>query len=335
MNNKKVKVAINWYWRIGICVAKIISKRDDVKLVAINSSAEYSDLIYMTKFDSVHWQSDLAVKIENNKLCIWENLKAEILSDRNPETLDFWKTWAEIVLECTGQFLTKESAKAHLKNWVKKVLFSAPAKDDTKTLVIWVNEDEFNWEDFISNASCTTNCLGPITKLIDDEIGIEKAIMTTIHSYTASQNVLDNKNPKDKRKWRAAALNMIPTTTGAAKAITKIMPKLIWKIHGQAVRVPTPNVSLVDVNYVLKKDISKEEILKILNNASENKYKNIIEIDTEFKVSSDLCWNPASAIIASDMTQVIDWNLLKIMAWYDNEWGYSSRLVDMAVLIGR
>ena len=332
---KKTKIAINGYWRIGICVAKIIAKRDDVELVAINSSTPHSEIEYLTKYDSVHWNYKQEIKVEDWFLCIWKKVKAKILSQRDINILDFWTEWAEVILDCTGAFLTTEKSEAYLKNWVKKVVMSAPAKDNTPTFVIWVNEKKYSWEKIISNASCTTNCLGPITKLIEEEFGIEKAIMTTIHSYTASQNVLDTKNSKDRRKWRAAGLNIIPTTTGAAKAIVKIMPELKWKIHGQAVRVPTPNVSLVDVNYILKKDTSIDKVNQIIEEYSKNKLSNIIEIDNDMRVSSDFCWNSNSTIIASDMTQVVDWNLLKIMAWYDNEWGYSNRLVDMGVYVNK
>ncbi len=331
----KTKIAINWYWRIWICVAKIIAGRDDVELVAINSSTPHSEIEYLTKYDSVHWNCPYAVKVENWFLNIWENVKAKILAERDIEKLDFWSEWAEVVLDCTGAFLTSEKAKNYLKNWVKKVVMSAPAKDDTPTFVIWVNEKKFNWEKIISNASCTTNWMWALTKVIMEEFGIEKAIMTTIHSYTASQNLLDAKNPKDRRKWRSGSLNMIPTTTWAAKAIVKIIPELEWKIHGQAIRVPTPDVSLIDINFVLEKNTSIEEVNNFLEKASNWKYKWIIEIDNEMKVSSDFIWNSSSCIIAPDMTQVIDWNLLKIMAWYDNEWGYSSRLVDMGALIGK
>ncbi len=332
---KKVKVAINWYGRIWICVAKIISGRDDVELVAINSSTPHCEIEYMTKYDSVHTKYVEEVKVEDSYMIIWENTKAKILSDRNPETLDFGKYWAEVVLDCTWQFLTTELAKPHLKNWVKKVVLSAPAKDDTSTYVIWVNEKDYAGESIISNASCTTNCLWPVTRLIEDEFWIEKAIMTTIHSYTTSQAVLDSKNLKDRRRGRAAGLNIIPTTTWAAKAMTKIMPELKGKIHGQSVRVPTANVSLVDVNYVLKKDTSVEEVNNILEKYSKGSYKGIILMDNDMRVSSDFVWNSNSSIVAPDMTQVVDGNLLKLMVWYDNEWGYSSRLVDMAVYVGK
>ncbi len=329
----KVKIAINWYGRIWVCVAKIISGRDDVELVAINSSIPHSEIEYMTKYDSVHTKYDKDVRVEDSYLIIWENTKAKILADRNPETLDFWKYGAEVVLDCTWKFLTSELVEPHLKNWVKKVVMSAPAKDDTPTYVIWVNEKNYSGESIISNASCTTNCLWPVTKVIEEEFWIEKAIMTTIHAYTGSQAILDSKNLKDRRRWRAAALNMIPTTTWAAKAMTKIMPELKWKIHGQAVRVPTADVSLVDVNYVLKKDTSVEEVNRILEKYSNGSHKWIILMDNDMRVSIDFVWNSNSSIVAPDMTQVVDWNLLKLMVWYDNEWGYSCRLVDMAVWV--
>ena len=331
----KTKIAINWYGRIGICVAKIISQRDDCELVAINSSTPHGEIEYLTKYDSVHWNFNEKLKVKNWFLYIWEKTKAKIFSERDIEKLDFWTEKAEVVLDCTGAFLTSKKAKHYLKNWVKKVVMSAPAKDDTPTFVIGVNEEKYAWEKIISNASCTTNGMWALTKVINEKFGIQKAIMTTIHSYTASQNLLDAKNPKDRRKGRSGSLNMIPTTTGAAKAITKIMPELIWKIHGQAVRVPTANVSLIDINFVLRKNTSIEEVNNFLSRLSENKYRNIIAIDNDMRVSSDFIWNPNSCIIAPDMTQVVDWNLLKIMAWYDNEWGYSSRLVDMGVFVNK
>ncbi len=338
---KKTKVAINGYGRIGVCVARIISKRDDVEVVAINSTSDDEMMQYLTKYDSVHWVYDGEVRIEDWYLYLWENTKAKILRDRDPKNLDFGKYGAEVVIEATGQFLTQEKAKAHIKDWVKKVVLSAPAKDDTPTYVIWVNEKDYKWENIISNASCTTNCLGPIAKIIDDAFGIEKGLVTTIHSYTASQKILDIKS-NDKRRSRAAGVNMIPTTTWAAKAMSKIMPQLKWKLHWQSVRVPTPNVSLVDANFVLdnKKSgypqgVPLQDILKVLENASQTTHENILEYDTDFRVSSDIMGNPYSSIVASDMIQIVDWNMLKIMSWYDNEWGYSNRLVDMCVLINK
>ena len=332
---KKLKVAINWYWRIWICVAKIISKRNDIELVAVNSTTEDDMMQYLTKYDSVHWIFDEEVFIKDWYFYIWKNTKAKIFRDRDPKNLDFWKYGAEVVIECTGQFNTKELSKVHLKNGVKKVILSAPAKDDTPTYVIWANHKDYKWEDIISNASCTTNCLWPIAKIIDDNFWIEKCLVTTIHSYTSSQNLLDLNSKKDKRRARAAAINLIPTTTWAAIAMKLIMPSLDWKIHWQSIRVPIPNVSMIDVNFVLWKNVNVEEVNNLLKKASEDSYKWIIEYDTDYRVSSDICGNPHSAIIASDMTQVVGWNMLKIMAWYDNEWGYSNSLVELIKYISK
>ena len=329
----KIKVAINWYWRIWICVAKIISKRDDIELVAVNSTSNEDMMIYLTKYDSVHWVFDEEVYIKDWCLYIWKSTKAKFFSDRDPKNLDFWKYGAEVVIECTWQFNTEELSKAHLKNGVKKVILSAPAKDNTPTYVIWVNAQNYSGESIISNASCTTNCLWPIAKIIDDNYWIKKWLVTTIHSYTSSQNLLDLKNKKDKRRARAAAVNMIPTTTWAAKSMKLIMPNLNWKIHGQSIRVPLPNVSMIDANFVLGKNVDINKVNNLLKETSEKSYKWIIEYDTDYRVSSDICWNPHSAIIASDMTQVVDWNMLKIMAWYDNEWWYSNRLIEMVKYI--
>ena len=332
---KKLKVAINWYWRIWICVAKIISNRDDIELVAINSTSSDDMTVYLTKYDSVHGVFKDDVSISDWFLYIWKNTKAKIFCDRDINNLNFWEYGAEVVLECTWQFNTKELSKTHLKNWVKKVIFSAPAKDNTPTYVIWVNQENYSWENIISNASCTTNCLWPVAKIIDNYFWIEKWLVTTIHSYTSSQKILDLKHKKDKRRARAAAVNIIPTTTWAAKAMKLIMPQLDGKIHWQSIRVPVPNVSIIDANFVLKKDTNLTEVNNLLEKLSKDSYKWILEYDTEYRVSSDICWNPNSAIIASDMNQIVDWNMLKIMAWYDNEWWYSNRLVEMALFISK
>ena len=240
----------------------------------------------------------------------------------------------DVVLECTGAFLTQESVQAYLDNGIKKVLFSAPAKDDTPTFVVGVNSDEYAGEQIISNASCTTNCLGLIAKILDTHFGIKKGLMTTIHSYTNDQKILDVKHHKDTRRGRAAAINMIPTTTGAAKAIGKVIPELLGKMHGQAVRVPTPNVSLVDLNVVVSKNTTIEEVNEALIEASKNELKDILAIDYDKCVSSDFTSSLYSSIVAIDLTQVIGGIMVKVMAWYDNEMGYSNRLVDMAVIAG-
>ncbi|MDD2508335.1 MAG: type I glyceraldehyde-3-phosphate dehydrogenase [Aliarcobacter skirrowii] len=329
-----IKVAINGFGRIGRCVARIIANRDDVELVAINDTAEASMLEYITKYDTVHGTFNGDVKVENGFLKMGK-INAKLYSTRDANELTFTKDCgAEIVLECTGAYLTKESCQVHIKNGAKKVVMSAPAKDDTKTYVMGVNESTYGGENIVSNASCTTNCLGPIAKIIDDAFGIEKGLMTTIHSYTNDQNILDVKHKSDKRRARAGAANMIPTSTGAAKAMRLIMPQLDGKLHGQSVRVPTPNVSMVDVNFVIKKDTTKDEINALFTQKSKE-LAGIVAVDNEMLVSSDLIGNTNSTIIATDLTQVIGGNMIKVMSWYDNEWGYSARLVDLAVYISK
>lgn len=331
-----VKVAINGFGRIGRCVARILSSRDDIELVAVNDTAEREMTKYLLKYDSVHGVFDGEVEIlENDYMQMGKN-KVKMFSDRDPANLKFADFGAQIVLECTGAILTIEKAQGHINAGAKRVIFSAPAKDDTPTFVIGVNHETYADQAIISNASCTTNCLGPVTKVLDDEFGIEKALMTTIHSYTSSQPILDAKQKKgDMRRARAGAMNMGPTTTGAAKAIGLVMPQLKGKIHGMSVRVPTPNVSLVDLNALVKKDVTKEEINLALQKASEGSLKGILGFDEEYRVSQDFLGCSLSSIVASDVTQVIDGNLVKVMAWYDNEWGYSSRLVDMAAFVGK
>ena len=327
-----VKVAINGTGRIGMIVAKIVTSRDDIELVAINTTAKPDMLEYLFKYDSVHEGVEAKVLDENT---IEINGKKVVMSStRNPEELEFGKAGAEVVVECTGVFLTTESAKAYLKDGVKKVVMSAPAKDDTPTYVLNINTDEYKGEAIISNASCTTNGLAPLCKVLDDEFGIENGLMTTIHSYTNDQNILDVKHKKDMRRARAAAVNMIPTTTGAAKAIGKVMPQLNGKLNGYAMRVPTPDVSVVDLTVNLKKPVSKEIVNAAFEKAAATTFKGLIEIDNDKRVSSDFVGSTYSCTYVPDMVSVVDEKTLKVLAWYDNEWGYSSRLVDMCVFVG-
>jgi glyceraldehyde 3-phosphate dehydrogenase len=330
-----LKIAINGYGRIGRCAARIISNDTELELVAINGgSADEKNLAYLTKFDSVHGAFNKDVSIENGFLNI-DGKKAKIFSDRDPKNLGFGDCGADVVLECTGAILTQEKAIAHIENGCKKVIFSAPAKDDTATFVLGVNEDKYNNENIISNASCTTNCLGPIAKVLDDAFGIDKGLMTTIHSYTNDQNVLDVKHTKDLRRARAAAINLIPTTTGAAKALKLIMPHLDGRVHGQSIRVPTPNVSMVDFNIVTKKKTSKEKVNSIFKEQANDKLKGILGVDEDMRVSSDFVSSDISSIVALDLTQVVCDDMIKVMAWYDNEWGYTKRLIDMAKFISK
>lgn len=327
-----LKVAINGTGRIGIIVAKIIAERSDIELVALNTTAKPEMLEYLLKFDSVHRGIEAKVVDENTIAIAGKNVR--MFRERDIDKVDFGSTGAEVVIECTGVFLDQESCQKHLKNGVRKVVMSAPAKDDSPTYVIGVNSDRYQGEAIISNASCTTNGLGPICKVLDDAFGIENGLMTTIHSYTNDQNILDVKHSKDPRRARAAALNMIPTSTGAAKAIGKVMPHLLGKLNGYAMRVPTPDVSVVDLTVNLKKEVTKEDIHAAFNTAAEGTFKGIIEVDNDKRVSCDFIGSTYSSTYVPDMTSVVDGHTVKVLAWYDNEWGYSSRLVDMTVLVG-
>ncbi|MCH3717489.1 type I glyceraldehyde-3-phosphate dehydrogenase [Campylobacter lari] len=328
-----VKVAINGFGRIGRCVARIIMKRDDIELVAINDTTDIELTKYLFKYDTVHGVYDGNVESENDDLII-DNKKIKVLKSRNVADLDFAKYGAQIVLECTGAHLTMEKCQGFLDHGVQKVIMSAPAKDKTPTYVLGVNAHEYKGENIISNASCTTNCLGPICRVLQDNFGIEKGLMTTIHAYTNGQSIIDAK-ARDKRRSRAAAQNIIPTSTGAAKAMKLVMPELDGKLHGQSMRVPVADVSTVDLTATLKKKVSKEEINEAFRKAAASNLKGILLVDDEERVSSDFITCSYGAIVASDLTQVICDDFVKVVAWYDNEWGYSSRLVDMAVFVAK
>lgn len=330
-----VKVAINGFGRIGMLAAKIVSRRSDIEIVSVNSTATPEMTEYLMKYDSVHGGFDGVELLEGGKKIKIGNDVAVLNSTRDINEIDF--NGAEVVIECTGVFLTTEKAKAYLGGGgtVKKVVMSAPPKDDTPMYVIGVNHTEYKGEDIVSNASCTTNCLAPIAKVLNDEIGIESGLMTTIHSYTNDQNILDVKHPKDFRRARAAAVNMIPTTTGAAKAVGKVIPELSGKMNGFAIRVPTPDVSIVDLTVTLKKDTTKEDVNKLFEVAAQGSMKDLILVDNDKRVSSDFIGCKYSSVYVPDTTQVVDGNMVKVLAWYDNEWGYSERLVDMATYIAR
>ncbi len=327
-----IKAAVNGTGRIGLIAIKILAERDDTELVAINTTASLDMLAYLLKYDTVH--RGVKVEIVDEETLSINGKRVHIFSERDPKKLDFGSKGAEVVLECTGVFLTTEKAKAFLKNGVRRVVMSAPAKDDeTATFVYGINTDKYAGEEIVSNASCTTNCLAPVTKVLDDAFGIENGLMTTIHSYTNDQNLLDVKHKKDFRRARAAAVNMIPTTTGAAKAIGLVMPHLKGKLNGYAMRVPTTDVSVVDLTVNLKKDVTKEEINKAFEEAASGAFKGLIEIDNDKRVSSDFVGSKYSATFVPDMTSVVGDRTVKVLAWYDNEWGYTERLVDMAIFV--
>ena len=326
-----VKVAINGLGRIGRCVARIIASRNDVELVAVNASGSEEMIQYNLKYDTVHGPK-FDVKVEGGYIFIGKD-KAKLLSERDPAKLDFASYGADVVLECTGAFLTLESCQAYIDNGVKKVVMSAPAKDDTPTFVIGANENTYAGQAIVSNASCTTNGLAPVARVLDEAFGIEKGLMTTIHSYTSSQPILDGKDKKDPRKGRAGATNLTPSSTGAAKAIGLVMPHLKGKLNGQAIRVPTPNVSLVDLTVTLKKDVTKEEVIAAFKTSALGNLKGILGIDEEYRVSSDFNGETLSTVVPLDTIQVIEGNMVKVLSWYDNEWGYSTRLVEMGIHI--
>jgi glyceraldehyde 3-phosphate dehydrogenase len=328
-----LKVAINGLGRIGRCVLRICANRDDIELVACNASGNEDMLQYNLRYDSVHGNRK-DIKVKNGYIYIG-NEKAKLFSKRDVSEIDFASCGAEVVLECTGAFLTTQALQPYIDNGVKKVVISAPAKDDTATFVMGVNEDSYNGQNIISNASCTTNGLAPVAKVLDNVFGIENGLMTTIHSYTGSQPILDAKHKKDPRKARAGAINLIPTTTGAAKAIAKVLPQLNGKINGQAIRVPTPNVSMVDLTVTLNKDVTVQDIQQAFKDASNDTLRGILGVDEEYRVSSDFCGEEISSVVPLDTIQVVGNRMAKVLAWYDNEWGYSNRLVDMAVYICR
>jgi glyceraldehyde 3-phosphate dehydrogenase len=327
------KVGINGFGRIGRCVLRALASVPDIEVLVINDLTDAHTLAHLYKYDSVHGTNAQKIKSEANKLIINDKI-IQITASRNPAEIP-WKDYGiDVVLECTGLFTEGEKAAAHLKAGAKKVIISAPGKNIDKTIVLGVNHSEYDKakHHIISNGSCTTNCLAPLTKVIHDTFGIKKGLMTTIHSYTNDQNILDLPH-KDLRRARAAALSMIPTSTGAAKAISEVIPSLAGKLHGFAVRVPTPNVSLVDVTFELEKKTSAAEINQALKQASQTNLKGILGFSEEPLVSCDFNGNPLSSIVDAEYTTVIGDTMVKVLSWYDNEWGFSNRMVDLLKMI--
>ncbi len=326
-----MNIAINGFGRIGRAVLKsIIENKVKVNVVAINDLTDTKTLAHLLQYDSAYGKYTKEVSHTKDALIVGGK-KIPVFAQRDPADLLWKEKNVEIVLECTGLFRTKETAEPHLKAGAKKVIISAPAKDDKiKTFVMGVNEEKIKKTDnIISNASCTTNCLAPVTDVIRQNFGIKNALMTTIHSYTADQNIVDGPH-KDLRRARAAAVNIVPTTTGAAIATTKAIPSLAGKFDGMAVRVPTLVGSLCDITFLTTKKVTVESVNKALKKASKlSKYRDIIEIDEGHLVSSDIIGNPSSSIVDTECTKVSGDNLLKLIVWYDNEWGYSNRMVDL------
>ncbi len=331
-----VKIAINGFGRIGrnVLRAVIESHEKEIKVVAINDSGPIKTNVHLLKYDSVHGRLNSDIKIINDDTFEINGMKIKKLSNRNPEELEWGKLDVDIVLECTGKFNNKADAMKHIQSGAKKVLISAPAKNADITSVYGVNQNQINKDHIIiSNASCTTNALAPLAAVLHKTIGIDSAFMTTIHAYTGDQPTLD-RNHKDLYRARSAAQSIIPTTTGAAKAVGEVIPDLNGKIDGVAMRVPTPNVSVIDLNFVASRDTTIEEINNMFSYASENDFKKIIRVTSEQVVSIDINHDEHSAILALDQTKLINKRFGRIMAWYDNEWGFSHRMCDMAIHIG-
>ena len=328
-----VKVAINGFGRIGrnILRASIENNREDIEVVAINDLGSPEMNLHLLKYDSVHGRFPLELSLHKNYLKV-NNAEIEITAERDPAKLP----WSEVdvALECTGIFTNKENASLHLKNGSKKVLISAPGGNVDRTVVFGVNHKSLTSNDVIvSNASCTTNCLAPVVKVLHDNFGIEVGYMTTIHSYTGDQPVLDTLH-KDYYRARAASLNMIPTSTGAAQAVSLVLPELKGKLDGSAIRVPTPNVSCVDLKCVLTKENSVEEINKVVQEASNTNLNGILAYEDAPLVSSDYNHHPASSIFAGSQTKVLTGGMTRVLSWYDNEWGFSNRMLDTATYLG-
>lgn len=328
-----MKIAINGFGRIGRAAAKIILDKPDLELVAVNDLGDLPTLAHLMKYDSCYGIYGKEVGYDENELLV-NNKRIMFYSEKDPAKLPWKELGVDVVIESTGIFLTEESAKAHLDAGAKKVVLSAPPKDETPTFVLGVNEKKYAGEKIVSNASCTTNCITPVMKVLEDNFGVEKSLMTTVHSYTADQNLVDGPH-KDLRRARAAGVNIVPTTTGAAKAAFKAIPALEGRFDGLAIRVPTPVVSLADITVVLKEKTTVEEINKKFLEACENELEDILVTSDEPLVSSDLVMNPASCIVDLSLTQVVKGDLAKVIAWYDNEWGYSNRLVELAEYIGK
>ena len=330
-----VKVAINGFGRIGRNAFKILMGRKDANVVAINDITDAKTLAHLLKYDSSYGTYDAKVEAKEKAIVV-DGKEVPVYAEKDPKALPWKDLGVDVVIESTGFFTKPEDAKAHIEAGAKRVVISAPAKGEgAKTVVLGVNEDIVeNGDEIISNASCTTNCIAPIMKVLEDKFGIEKAMMTTVHSYTGSQKLLDAP-AKDLREARNAATNIVPTTTGASKAAALTIPSLTGKFNGLSVRVPTPVVSLSDITAIIKQDTTKEELAELFKNAAkEPYYKGIIGVTEEELVSSDFIGDPHSCIVDLPLLDVVGGNMIKVVAWYDNEWGYSNRLVELTVDFG-
>jgi glyceraldehyde 3-phosphate dehydrogenase len=328
-----IRVGINGFGRIGRCVARALQSHKDVEVVLINDLTNAATLAHLLKYDSVHGTATTSVEARENALVV-AGKSIQVTAISNPAEIPWGQNKVDVVLECTGRFTKGEEVATHLRAGARKVILSAPGKAVDKTIVIGVNDHEYKFDEHhvLSNGSCTTNCLAPVALTLNDAFGIRKGLMTTIHSYTNDQKILDLPH-SDLRRARAAALSMIPTSTGAAKAIAEVIPSLKGKLHGIAVRVPTPNVSLVDVTFEFEKSVTAEQVNAALKSASEGRLKGILGYSTEPLVSCDFNGNALSSIVDAEYTTVIGDNMVKILSWYDNEMGFSNRMIDLTRLV--
>jgi glyceraldehyde 3-phosphate dehydrogenase len=323
-----IKVGINGFGRIGRLVFRAAQMRSDIQIVGINDLLDVNYIAYMLKYDTIHGQFNVNIEVKDNKLVVNGNI-IRITSEKEPENLKWNEIGAEYIVESTGLFLTKEKAQSHIDAGAKYVVMSGPSKDDTPMFVPGVNDDKYiKGTQFVSNASCTTNCLALIAKVLNDKFGIEEALMSTIHSTTATQKTVDGPSMKDWRGGRAASGNIIPSTTGAAKAVGKVIPELNGKVTGMSFRVPTLDVSIVDLTARLSKATTYEEICKAMKEASENSLKGYLAYTDDDVVSSDMIGNPNTAIFDEKAGIMISPTFVKVVAWYDNEWGFSCKVLD-------
>jgi len=329
-----IRVGINGFGRIGKCILRVLLDRDGFEPVLVNDLSSPDQLAPLLKYDSVHGKLPQAVTADGDKLFV-DDHAIRCTSNRAPEKVPWGEMGCDVVLECTGIFRDRAGAQRILDGGAPRVIISAPAKQPDVTIVMGVNHHQFDpsWHKVISNASCTTKCLAPVAKVLMENFGIEHGQMTTIHSYTNDQNLLDRFHPKDRRRARAAAQNMLPTSTGAAKAVSLVLPELEGKLNGIAVRVPTPNVSLVDLVVKVGKATSKEEVNGVLRAAAAGPLAGVLAVSDEPLVSGDYIGDPHSSTVDSLCTDVIGGDLVKVLSWYDNEWGFSNRMVDLTELV--
>ncbi|WP_339941035.1 type I glyceraldehyde-3-phosphate dehydrogenase [Novipirellula rosea] len=329
-----IRVGINGFGRIGRMVFRASVTRDDIEVVGINDLLDVDYLAYMLKYDSVHGPFEGEVSTENGMLVV-NGKKIRITAETNPANLKWGEVNADVVVESTGIFLTSESAKGHIEAGAKKVVMSAPSKDDTKMFVMGVNDDSYDGEQFVSNASCTTNCLAPIAKVLNDSFGIKRGLMTTVHAATATQKTVDGPSAKDWRGGRGILENIIPSSTGAAKAVGKVIPELNGKLTGMAFRVPTSDVSVVDLTVELEKEASYDDICAAMKAAAEGPMKGILGYTTDKVVSTDFRGETRTSVFDADAGIQLDKTFVKVVSWYDNEWGYSNKVLDLVAKISK